>query len=71
MHLLNKISEEDDVFSEVEDYMRLGKYKEGKTRAIKKTLKSQVTAEGLLSNVWKLKDAQETKKKHDRRKGLR
>ncbi|MPC91977.1 hypothetical protein E2C01_087044 [Portunus trituberculatus] len=29
-NLLNKISEEDDVFSEVEDYMRLGKYEEGK-----------------------------------------
>ncbi|MPC74812.1 hypothetical protein E2C01_069188 [Portunus trituberculatus] len=39
-NLLNQISEEDDVFSEVEDYMRLGKYEEGKTRAIKITLKS-------------------------------
>ncbi|MPC53022.1 hypothetical protein E2C01_046906 [Portunus trituberculatus] len=64
-NLLNNISEEDDVFSEVEDYMRLGKYEEGKTRVI--MLKSQVTAERLLSNAWKLKDAQEMKMIYVRR----
>ncbi|MPC48621.1 hypothetical protein E2C01_042401 [Portunus trituberculatus] len=47
--------------------MRLGKYEEGKTRAIKIMLKSQVTAEGLLSNAWKLKDAQEMKMIYVRR----
>ena len=31
--------------------MRLGKYEEGKTRDMKITLKSQVTAEGLLINA--------------------
>ncbi|MPC97330.1 hypothetical protein E2C01_092641 [Portunus trituberculatus] len=47
--------------------MRLGKYEKGKTRAIKIMLKSQVTAEGLLSNAWKLKDAKETKMIYVRR----
>ena len=60
-NLFSKISEEEDVFVEVEDYIRLGKYEEGKSRAMKIRLKSQVTAERLISMSWKLKDTQETR----------
>ena len=59
--LVNKISEEENMFGEVEDYMRLGKYEEGKSRAMKITLKSQVATECLLRNAWKLKDSHGTK----------
>ena len=58
--MLNKISEEENAFGEVEEYMRLGKYEEGKSRAMKITLKSQVAAEHVLRNAWKLKNSQET-----------
>lgn len=58
--LLNKILEEENAFGEVEEYMRLGKYEEGKSRAMKITLKSQIAAEHLLRNAWKLKNSQET-----------
>ena len=66
-NLLNKISEEEDVSGEIEDYMRLGKYEEGKSRPIKITLKSQVIAERLISMSWKLKDTQETRMIYVRR----
>ena len=65
--LLNTISEEEDVYAEVEDYMRLGKYEEGKTRAMKITLKSQVAAESLLRHAWRLKGSEETKMIYVRR----
>lgn len=41
--MLNKMSEGDDVFSEVVYYMRLGKYEEGKRRDIK--LKVEVSSD--------------------------
>ena len=65
--LLNRISEEEDVFGEVEEYMRLSQYEDGKTRPIKITFKSQVAAESVLKNAWKLKDSQETKMIYVRR----
>ena len=54
-NLLNKIADEEDMSSEVEEIMRLGTYEEGKTRPLKMKMKTQVAAEALLRDSWKLK----------------
>ena len=60
--VLEKISEEEDnLFGEVEEIMRLGAYEEDKNRPIKIKLKSQVTAEVILRNAWRLSNYDETK----------
>lgn len=66
--LLNKISvEEEDLYAEVEESVRLGAFEEGKNRPLKLKLKSQVAAEALLRRAWKLKDSEETKTIYIRR----
>ena len=60
--LLAKISDDgEDLSGEVEESVRLGAFEKGKNRPLKIKLKSQVTAEFLLQNSWKLKDQDETK----------
>ena len=60
--LLAKISDDgEDLSGEVEESVRLGAFEKGKNRPLKIKLKSQVTAEFLLQNSWKLKDQEETK----------
>ena len=60
--LLANFSEEgEDLFGEVEESVRLGAFEKGKNRPLKIKLKSQITAEFLLQNSWKLKDQDETK----------
>ena len=58
--LLNNVLGEDSAVGMVEEHLRLGKFEEGKSRAVKVTLKSQGDAESLLRNAWKLKNSQET-----------
>ena len=61
-YLLNKISEENEgLYTEIEESVRLGAYEEGKNRPLKLKLKSQVAAEALLRRAWKLKDHDDTK----------
>ena len=61
-YLLNKISDENDsLYNEIEERVRLGSYEEGKSRPLKLKLKSQVAAETLLRRAWKLKDHEDTK----------
>ncbi|MPD06856.1 hypothetical protein E2C01_102687 [Portunus trituberculatus] len=58
--LLNKISEEEEcLYAEVEESVKLGAFEEGKSRPLKLKLKSQVAAEALLRRAWKLKDSEE------------
>ena len=50
--LLNKITEEEDsLFGELEEYVRLGAYEEGKNRPLKLKLKSQTAAEAVIQSA--------------------
>ena len=62
-YLLNKISDENDesLYNEIEERVRLGAHEEGKSRPLKLKFKSQVAAEALLRKAWKLKDHVDTK----------
>ena len=59
-NVLGSVLGEENAVGVVEDYQRLGKYEEGKSRPVKVTLRSQLDAESVLRNSWKLKNSQET-----------
>ena len=65
--MLNKISDEKDMSGEVEEIMRLGTYEDGKDRPLKIKMKTQVAAEAILRDSWKLNGKDDMKMVYIRR----